>query len=43
MLWGLMRVGINDLQDAVVDDVGPDLELVHSWILRKVAISVIPS
>jgi hypothetical protein len=28
--WVLMRVGIIDLQDAVVDDVGPDLELVHS-------------
>ncbi|HEY7079673.1 MAG TPA: hypothetical protein VH500_08230 [Nitrososphaeraceae archaeon] len=41
--WVLMRVGITDLQDAVVDDVGPVLELVNSWILRKVAITAIPS
>jgi hypothetical protein len=37
--WVLLRVGINDNQDAVVNDTTVGLEIKNSWILRHVYVS----
>lgn len=40
--WVLLTVGINDLQDFVVDDMQPTAYMTNNWILRKLAISAVP-